>query len=190
MKLCFVSNNKNKLLEVSSILKNIEIISLEDIGFNEEILETGSSLKENSQLKAKCIYDKFNIDCFADDTGLEIESLNGEPGVYSARYEGNRSNSTDNINLVLKKMKNSTNRNAQFRTIVTLYLKSKVYFFDGSIRGTISSQPIGKFGFGYDSIFIPEGYNLTFAQMTGDDKNKISHRKKAIQKLNTFLINN
>ena len=189
MKLCFVSNNKNKFSEVSSIMKNIEIISLEDIGFNEDIPETGSSLKENSQLKAKSIYDKFNIDCFADDTGLEIETLNGEPGVYSSRYAGNRSNSKDNIDLVLKKMKNSTNRNAQFRTIITLYLDSKVYFFDGSVKGMISSQPIGKFGFGYDSIFMPKGYDLTFAQMTSEDKNKISHRKKAIQKLNMFLLN-
>ena len=109
MKLCFVSNNKNKLLEVSSILKNIEIVSLEDIGFNKEIPETGSSLKENSQLKAKCIYDKFNIDCFADDTGLEIESLNGEPGVYSARYAGKDCNANDNIKKVLFKMKLATN---------------------------------------------------------------------------------
>ena len=189
MKLCFVSNNKNKLSEVSSILKNIEIISLDDIGFNEDIPETGSSLEENSQLKAKCIYDKFKIDCFADDTGLEIESLNGEPGVYSARYAGNRSNSQDNIGLVLKKMKNFTSRNAQFTTIITLYLDSKVYVFDGSVKGTISSKPIGKFGFGYDSIFIPKGHDITFAQMTSEDKNKISHRKKAIKKLNMFLLN-
>ncbi|MBE49216.1 MAG: non-canonical purine NTP pyrophosphatase, RdgB/HAM1 family [Flammeovirgaceae bacterium] len=189
MKLCFVTNNKNKLSEVSSILKNVKIISLEDISFYEDILETGSSLKENSELKAKCIYEKFNIDCFADDTGLEIDFLNGEPGVYSARYAGNRSNSKDNIDLVLKKMKNSKNRNAHFRTIITLYLDSKVYFFDGSVSGTISYKPIGNFGFGYDSIFIPQGYDITFAQMSGEAKNKISHRKKAIEKLNMFLLN-
>ena len=140
-------------------------------------------------MKAKCIYEKFNIDCFADVTGLEIDFLNGEPGVYSARYAGNRSNSKDNIDLVLKKMKNSKNRNAHFRTIITLYLDSKVYFFDGSVSGTISYKPIGNFGFGYDSIFIPQGYDITFAQMSGEAKNKISHRKKAIEKLNMFLLN-
>ena len=188
MKLCFVTNNKNKLSEVSSIIKNIEIISLEDIGFYEDIPETGSSLKENSQLKAKSIYEKFNIDCFADDTGLEIDCLNGEPGVYSARYAGNKNTSKDNIDLVLKKMKNITNRNAQFRTIITLYLDSKVYFFEGSVIGSISSEPIGNFGFGYDSIFLPKGYDLTFAQMNSDAKNKISHRKKAIERLNMFLL--
>ena len=190
-KLVIASNNDGKILELQDILKVFDIHILSNRDFNiTEPIEDGKTFKENAYIKSFNTASKTKLVSLSDDSGISFRALNNRPGIHSARYAGNRSNSTDNINLVLKKMKNSTNRNAQFRTIVTLYLKSKVYFFDGSIRGTISSQPIGKFGFGYDSIFIPEGYNLTFAQMTGDDKNKISHRKKAIQKLNTFLINN
>ena len=190
MELVFVTNNFNKLNEIQSLVSNdITIKSLKDINFHNEIDETELTLEGNALLKARHIHSKFGLDCFADDTGLEIDFLNGEPGVYSARYAGNRSNSKDNIDLVLKKMKNSKNRNAHFRTIITLYLDSKVYFFDGSVSGTISYKPIGNFGFGYDSIFIPQGYDITFAQMNAEAKNKISHRKKAIEKLNMFLLN-
>ena len=188
MQLCFVTNNKNKLLEVSSILKPIiKINSLDDIEFYDQIPETGSTLEENSLEKAKYIYDKFGMNCFADDTGLEIDSLDGSPGVYSARYAGLNCNADDNINLVLNKMKGFSNRKATFRTIITLFLDSEQFSFEGKIDGKISFEPKGDFGFGYDPIFIPNGFNITFGEMSSLDKNKISHRKKAINRLSLFL---
>lgn len=188
MQLCFVTNNKNKLLEVSSILKPIiKINSLDDIEFYDQIPETGSTLEENSLEKAKYIYDKFGMNCFADDTGLEIDSLDGAPGVYSARYAGLNCNADDNIKLVLNKMKGFSNRKATFRTIITLFLDSEQFFFEGKVDGKISLEPKGDFGFGYDPIFIPNGFNITFGEMSSVDKNKISHRKKAINRLSLFL---
>ena len=188
MQLCFVTNNKNKLLEVSSILKPIiKINSLDDIEFYDQIPETGSTLEENSLEKAKYIYDKFGMNCFADDTGLEIDSLDGSPGVYSARYAGLNCNADDNINLVLNKMKGFSNRKATFRTIITLFLDSEQFSFEGKIDGKISFEPKGDFGFGYDPIFIPNGFNITFGEMSSLDKNKISHREKAINRLSLFL---
>ena len=188
MQLCFVTNNKNKLLEVSSILKPIiKINSLDDIEFYDQIPETGSTLEENSLEKAKYIYDKFGMNCFADDTGLEIDSLDGAPGVYSARYAGLNCNADDNIKLVLNKMKGFSNRKATFRTIITLFLDSEQFFFEGKVDGKISIEPKGDFGFGYDPIFIPNGFNITFGEMSSVDKNKISHRKKAINRLSLFL---
>lgn len=188
MQLCFVTNNKNKLLEVSSILKPIiKINSLDDIEFYDQIPETGSTLEENSLEKAKYIYDKFGMNCFADDTGLEIDSLDGAPGVYSARYAGLNCNADDNIKLVLNKMKGFSNRKATFRTIITLFLDSEQFSFEGKIDGKISFEPKGDFGFGYDPIFIPNGFNITFGEMSSLDKNKISHRKKAINRLSLFL---
>lgn len=188
MQLCFVTNNKNKLLEVSSILKPIiKINSLDDIEFYDQIPETGSTLEENSLEKAKYIYDKFGMNCFADDTGLEIDSLDGAPGVYSARYAGLNCNADDNIKLVLNKMKGFSNRKATFRTIITLFLDSEQFSFEGKVDGKISLEPKGDFGFGYDPIFIPNGFNITFGEMSSVDKNKISHRKKAINRLSLFL---
>ena len=188
MQLCFVTNNKNKLLEVSSILQPIvKINSLDDIGFYDQIPETGSTLEENSLVKAKCIYDKFGMNCFADDTGLEIDSLDGSPGVYSARYAGLDCNADDNINLVLNNMKGVYNRKAIFRTVITLFLDSEQFSFEGKVDGKISFEPKGDFGFGYDPIFVPNGFDNTFGEMRSIDKNKISHRKKAINRLSLFL---
>jgi len=188
MQLCFVTNNKNKLLEVSSILQPIvKINSLDDIGFYDQILETGSTLEENSLVKAKCIYDKFGMNCFADDTGLEIDALDGDPGVYSARYAGLNCNADDNINLVLNNMKDVSNRKAIFRTVITLFLDSEQFSFEGKVDGKISLEPKGNFGFGYDPIFVPNGFDNTFGEMRSIDKNKISHRKKAINRLSLFL---
>ena len=188
MQLCFVTNNKNKLLEVSSILQPIvKINSLDDIGFYDQILETGSTLEENSLVKAKCIYDKFGMNCFADDTGLEIDALDGDPGVYSARYAGLNCNADDNINLVLNNMKGVSNRKAIFRTVITLFLDSEQFSFEGKVDGKISLEPKGNFGFGYDPIFVPNGFDNTFGEMRSIDKNKISHRKKAINRLSLFL---
>ena len=188
MQLCFVTNNKNKLLEVSSILQPIvKINSLDDIGFYDQIPETGSTLEENSLVKAKCIYDKFGMNCFADDTGLEIDALDGDPGVYSARYAGLNCNADDNINLVLNNMKDVSNRKAIFRTVITLFLDSEQFSFEGKVDGKISLEPKGNFGFGYDPIFVPNGFDNTFGEMRSIDKNKISHRKKAINRLSLFL---
>jgi len=188
MQLCFVTNNKNKLLEVSSILeKELIINSLDDIGFSDQIPETGKTIEDNSLEKAEFINKKFKLNCFADDTGLEIQSLNGNPGVHSARYAGIQCNANENINLVLKNMKDVSNRKASFRTIITLILDSNFFFFEGKIDGKISYEPKGSYGFGYDPIFIPDGYNITFGEMQPEKKNKISHRKKAINKLYLFL---
>ncbi len=188
MQLCFVTNNKNKLLEVSSILQPIvKINSLDDIGFYDQIPETGSTLEENSLVKAKCIYDKFGMNCFADDTGLEIDALDGDPGVYSARYAGLDCNADDNINLVLNNMKGVSNRKAIFRTVITLFLDSEQFSFEGRVDGKISLESKGNFGFGYDPIFVPNGFDNTFGEMRSIDKNKISHRKKAINRLSLFL---
>ena len=188
MQLCFVTNNKNKLLEVSSILQPIvKINSLDDIGFYDQIPETGSTLEENSLVKAKCIYDKFGMNCFADDTGLEIDALDGDPGVYSARYAGLDCNADDNINLVLNNMKGVYNRKAIFRTVITLFLDSEQFSFEGKVDGKISLESKGNFGFGYDPIFVPNGFDNTFGEMRSIDKNKISHRKKAINRLSLFL---
>ena len=188
MQLCFVTNNKNKLLEVSSILgKELIINSLDDIGFSDQIPETGKTIEDNSLEKAEFINKKFKLNCFADDTGLEIQSLNGNPGVHSARYAGIQCNANENINLVLKNMKGVSNRKASFRTVITLILNSKLFFFEGKVDGNISYAPKGTYGFGYDPIFIPDGYNITFGEMQLEKKNKISHRKKAIDKLYLFL---
>ena len=188
MEICFVTNNKYKLLEVSSILKpTLKVNSLSDIGFYDQIPETGATLEENSLEKAKFIYDRFKLNCFADDTGLEIDALDGAPGVYSARYAGVNCNADDNINLVLNNMKDISNRNASFRTIITLFLDSEKFVFEGKIDGKISFKAKGNFGFGYDPIFIPNNFNISFGEMKAIDKNRISHRKKAINKLGLFL---
>lgn len=190
MKLIFATNNQNKLSEINQILGNkFEVLGLKDIGFHDDIPETEPTIKGNSELKADFIYKKFAINCFADDTGMLVEALNGEPGVYSARYAGLPSNSEKNIQKVLTNLKGKQNRNAKFITVITLVLDGKKHYFEGVIEGEILHEKHGKSGFGYDPIFRPKGYSKTFAQMSADEKNKISHRGLAVQKLADFLSN-
>ncbi len=186
-KICFVTGNSNKLKEIQNLLSNYKIISLKDLNFSDDILETEDTISGNAYLKANFINKKYNINCFSDDTGLFIDSLGGGPGVKSARYAGESCNSEDNINLVLKKLENQLNRNAFFKTVICLIKNNKTYFFEGKINGTISEKRIGGDGFGYDPIFIPEGYEKTFAELTITEKNSISHRGIAVNKLVSFL---
>lgn len=188
MKLVFATNNKNKILEVQQMLPNdIEIVSLENIGCFEEIPETAATIEENAIMKANYITKKYGYDCFADDTGLEVEALSGEPGVFSARYAGKQRNSDDNMNKLLDNLFDKTNRNAQFKTIIALNLNGKQQLFKGIVRGQITLEKLGNQGFGYDPIFKPEGYNQTFAQLSLEEKSVISHRGKATQQLINFL---
>lgn len=190
MKLVFATNNKNKILEVQQMLpETIEIVSLESIGCFEEIPETADTIEGNAVLKANYITEKYGFNCFADDTGLEVEALNGEPGVYSARYAGNQCNSEDNMHKLLEALADKTNRNAQFKTVIALNLNGKQHLFTGIARGEITTEKIGNKGFGYDPIFKPEGYNLTFAQLSLEEKGAISHRGKATNQLIAFLKN-
>jgi len=188
-KLVFATNNAHKLAEVKAILEpQFTIISLNELNCNDEIPETADTLQGNALLKATYIHDKFGLDCFADDTGLEIAELNGEPGVYSARYAGEDNNSTNNMNKVLKLLENKTNRKACFRTVIALFQGENTIFFDGKINGDIALSPQGESGFGYDPIFIPEGFQLSFAQLSSEEKNSISHRAIAVSKLIDFLL--
>ena len=187
-KLVFATNNAHKLAEVRAILEpEFTIISLDDLNCKDDIPETADTLEGNALLKATYIHDKFGLDCFADDTGLEIEALNGEPGVYSARYAGEDNNSYNNMCKVLSLLENKTNRKACFRTVIAMILGDKTNFFEGKIDGNIALLPRGESGFGYDPIFVPKGYLLSFAQLTADEKNKMSHRALAINKLIDFL---
>ncbi|MCI2227909.1 non-canonical purine NTP diphosphatase [Polaribacter sp. MSW13] len=191
MKLVFATNNLNKLAEVQKMLPNsIELLSLKDIHCFDEIDETETTLEGNAKLKADYITQKFGFNCFADDTGLEVESLNGKPGVYSARFAGEPSNSENNMQKLILKLKNKTNRKAQFRTAIALNLKHQKILFEGVCKGEILTEKKGKKGFGYDPIFKPEGFNKSFAEMSSEEKNKISHRGIAIQKLVAFLEKN
>jgi XTP/dITP diphosphohydrolase len=188
MKLVFATNNPNKLKEVQEILSDeFELLSLQDIGCFEDIPETSDTLEGNAQLKADHVTKNYGYDCFADDTGLEVESLDGEPGVYSARYGGEPRDAEKNMQKLLKNLDGKSNRNAQFRTIVALNLQGKSYAFEGVCKGEIQHEKSGDGGFGYDPIFTPEGYDQSFAEMSSEEKNKISHRKRAIQKLTDFL---
>ncbi len=190
MELIFATNNLHKLKEVQSLLDNkIKLRSLKEIGCAEEIPEDYETLKENAAQKAHYIFDKYNINCFADDTGLEIDALNGEPGVYSARYAGEPCSFEDNMNKVLEKLQGIENRKACFKTVIALILEGKEYYFEGQVNGEILTEKTGIDGFGYDPIFKPEGYDLSFAQMSLDEKNKISHRARATKKLVEFLKN-
>ncbi|MBA4057677.1 MAG: non-canonical purine NTP pyrophosphatase [Marivirga sp.] len=191
MMLCFATNNKHKLEEVKHIVgPDHKIVSLAEINCTEELPETRDTLEGNSLQKAEYIFEKFNIPCFADDTGLEVEALDGAPGVYSARYAGEHKSSDDNINLLLDKLADKSTRNARFRTIITLIgLDGKPIFFEGIIRGEIIKEKRGTSGFGYDPIFIPEGFNRTFAEMTLTEKNSLSHRAIAVKKLGAYLKN-
>ena len=188
MKLVFATNNKNKLKEVQNMLpESIELLSLKDINFFDEIEETATTLEGNAELKARYISEKFGYNCFADDTGLEVESLHGAPGVYSARYAGETSNAENNMTKLLKELRNKTNREAQFRTAIALHLNNKKYLFEGICKGKITTSKQGEKGFGYDPIFSPVNVKQTFAELDMNIKNKISHRGLAIQKLVRFL---
>lgn len=188
MKLVFATNNKNKILEVQQLLPaSIEIISLESIGCFEEIPETADTIEENAIMKANYVTENYGYDCFADDTGLEVAALNGEPGVYSARYAGEQRDAEDNMNKLLHNLENKTNRKAQFKTVITLNLNGKQQLFTGIASGEITLEKSGNQGFGYDPIFKPEGYNRTFAQLSMEEKGIISHRGKATELLIDFL---
>ena len=190
MKNIFASNNKNKVQEIQNqVPKSIEIVTLEEIGCTEDIAETGSTLEENAIIKANYITEKYGLPCFADDTGLEIDALNGEPGVYSARYAGEDKNADKNMDLVLQKLQHKTNRKAQFKTIIALNINNEQHLFTGIVEGEIRNKKIGTNGFGYDPIFEPENLGKTFAEMTLEEKNKLSHRGRAVEKLIEFLVN-
>ena len=191
MQLVFASNNKNKILEIQSMLPDtIKILSLESIGCYEEIPETADTIEGNAILKANYVTQKYGYDCFADDTGLEVDSLNREPGVFSARYAGEQRNAEDNMNKLLEALSNKNNRKAQFKTVIALNLNGKQHLFTGIARGEITLEKTGNQGFGYDPIFKPEEYQETFAQLSLDIKNKISHRGKATLQLIDFLKGN
>jgi XTP/dITP diphosphohydrolase len=187
-KLVFATNNPHKLTEVRAILEPLfTIISLADLNCNDEIPETAGTLEGNALLKAKYIHDKFGLDCFADDTGLEVEALGGEPGVYSARYAGEANIASENMAKVLSLLGENTNRNACFRTLIALIQGANTIFFEGKIDGEIAEHPHGESGFGYDPIFVPQNYTISFAQLSADEKNKISHRALAVEKLANYL---
>lgn len=189
-KLVFATNNAHKLTEVKALLaKKYDVISLAELNCFDDIPETAETLEGNAFIKANYIHQKFGVDCFADDTGLEIEALNGEPGVYSARYAGEANNAVENMKKVLSKLGEHQNRKACFRTVMTLIIGGETHYFEGEIRGTIASTPKGENGFGYDPIFIPENNTLSFAELDIATKNEISHRALAVKKLVTYLNN-
>ena len=188
MKLIFATQNRHKLNEVSAILgKDIELVSLPDLDFHDELPETHATLEENAEEKSRFVYDRFKSNCFAEDTALEVKALLGAPGVYSARYAGEGKNSDDNINLLRHQLGGEKNRRARFRTVISLILEGKNHFFEGITEGTIPAARCGEGGFGYDPVFIPEGHVLSYAEMPPELKNKISHRRKAFEKMNAFL---
>jgi XTP/dITP diphosphohydrolase len=188
MQLVFASNNKNKILEIQSMLpESIKILSLSDIGCHEDIPETANTIEGNAILKANYVTQKYGYDCFADDTGLEVEILNGEPGVFSARYAGEQRNDNDNMNKLLAELENKINRNAQFKTVICLNINVEQHLFTGIAKGEITKEKLGNQGFGYDPVFQPEGYQHTFAQISLEEKANISHRGKATRALVAFL---
>jgi len=188
MILCFATNNLHKIQEVQAVVGNsISLVSLKDIGCFEELPEEQTTIEGNSLQKATYVFDKFSTACFADDSGLEVDALNGEPGVYSAMYAGPQRSHSDNIDKLLASLSGKTNRKAQFKTVITLVQESKIHQFIGLLNGTILTERRGSNGFGYDPIFKPDGYEISLAEMTLAEKNKISHRAKAIQQLIDFL---
>lgn len=187
-KIVFATNNQHKLSEIRAIVPaGIEISGLHDIGCHEDIEESADTLEGNADLKAQHVFNNYQLDCFADDTGLEVEALNGRPGVYSARYAGEEGDAEKNIDKLLAELSGSDNRKARFRTVISLIIRGKIMQFEGIVNGEISTQRHGKDGFGYDPVFIPEGYTLTFAEMPLDLKNSISHRGRATRKLIEYL---
>lgn len=188
MQLVFASNNKNKIKEIQLLLpKTITILSLEDIGCTEDIPETADTIEGNAILKANYVTQKFGYNCFADDSGLEVEALHGEPGVYSARYAGEPKNDDNNMNKLLLNLKNQTNKKANFKTVICLNLNGKQHLFTGIIDGKIIDDKIGNNGFGYDPIFVANGYSKTFAELSIEEKSSISHRGIAVKQLIDFL---
>lgn len=187
-KFVFATNNAHKLEEVTAILGDkIELLSMKDIHCHADIPETADTLEGNALLKARYIFENYNMDCFADDTGLEVEALNGAPGVYSARYAGDAHNSEANMRKLLQDMEGIENHKAQFRTVFALIINGKEHLFEGIVKGEITKHRCGSSGFGYDPVFIPEGYTQTYAEMGNTLKNKISHRALATNKLCNFL---
>jgi XTP/dITP diphosphohydrolase len=188
IELCFVTHNLHKVKEISHMLgESFRILSLDDIGYRDEILEDQPTLEGNSLVKARTIYQKYHIPSFADDTGLEVIALNNEPGVHSARYAGDQNNSEDNMHLLLRKLDGIDDRRARFKTVITLFLDHNPLQFEGIVPGTIIRRKMGDQGFGYDPIFIPDGYHKTFAQLSLEEKNKISHRGIAFRKMVQYL---
>lgn len=188
MKLIFATHNSNKAFEIQKLLpEDFQVLTLDDIDFHEEIPENEPTIEGNSAFKAHFIFNKFNLNCFADDTGLEIEVLNGRPGVHSARYAGENKNSDANIERVLEELNGIENRNARFKTVITLIIDGEQYIFEGIVNGRIIKEKRGTNGFGYDPIFIPENETRTFAEMDLREKNKFSHRARALEKMIAFL---
>jgi XTP/dITP diphosphohydrolase len=189
MTLVFASNNKNKIIEINSLLGNsFNLLSLHDINIREDIPEEEPQIEGNALAKARFVFNATGMNVFADDTGLEIAALNGQPGVHSARFAGENKDSSANIEKVLSMLSDSRNREARFRTVIALILENKEYLFEGIVNGTIISEKRGSGGFGYDPIFIPDGKILTFAQMDLSEKNSVSHRARAFEKLKSFLV--
>ena len=187
-KIVFATNNEHKLREIRAIIHDgTEVLSLADIGCHADIPETADTLEGNALIKAHFVYDNYGYDCFADDTGLEVEALDGAPGVHTARYAGDDQDSQANMRKLLQEMKGKDNRNARFRTAIALIQGGEEHLFSGEVRGTITTEPLGNKGFGYDPVFIPEDTGLTFAQLGEDVKNHISHRARAVAKLTEFL---
>jgi XTP/dITP diphosphohydrolase len=186
--LVFATNNAHKLEEVANkVAGKVKLLSLNDIGCHDDIAETGTTFQANASIKSYYIYQKYNLNCFGDDSGLEIDALNGEPGVYSARYAGEHGNHQANMDKVLENLKDKTDRSARFRTVISLIWEDKEYFFEGTVNGTIRHERSGTAGFGYDPIFQPDVYDITFAEMSLAEKNSISHRAIAVGKLIEFL---
>lgn len=186
--ICFATQNQHKLSEIRTLLKDhYQVLGLTDIGCSTDIPETGSTLVENATIKARFVQDNFKIDCFADDSGLEIDALNGAPGVYSARYAGEPSDSQKNMDLVLGNLGNNNDRAARFKTVIALIIGPDMHYFEGTVEGSILKERHGEAGFGYDPIFQPKGHTKSFAEMTLEEKNKISHRGIAVRKLVAFL---
>ncbi len=189
--LIFATSNYNKIIEANKLLNSqtsYNIISKKDAGIMDEIPETGKTIEENAIQKANYIYENYKLDCFAEDTGLIIDALNGEPGIYSGRYAGEEKNDKKNIKKVLTNLKNKSNRKAGFKTVIALIMNGELHIFEGIVEGKIINTPRGETGFGYDPIFVPEGFDKTFAELGTDIKNQISHRAKAMKKLVDFLI--
>ena len=186
-KLIFATNNPNKLAEIKSAVNFFEVVGLKEMDLHDDISETGTKLEENALIKSQYIYQKTGLSCFADDTGLVVDALDGRPGVYSARYAGEKATAEDNMQKLLAEMKDQKNRTARFRTVISLILNGEEYFFEGDVKGKILYQKIGIEGFGYDPIFKPIGFDQSFAQMTMAQKNEISHRGMAVKKLLHFL---
>ena len=191
MKIVFATNNAHKLSEVRAVLgEECELVTLREVGIFEDIPETGTTLEENASQKAHYVYDRTGLDCFADDTGLEVEALDGRPGVRSARYAGEECCSEANMQKLLHNLTGKSNRNAQFRTVIALIIRGEEKLFNGIVKGTIATEKKGDSGFGYDPIFIPEGHSESFAQMSSEMKNSMSHRFRATQQLGDYLKEN